>query len=76
MTHAGDVPPCGGRVTPPPPAALLQVPQPFIDMQHTPELQTEVNGMISFLDESMGNLTTALKATGLWAQTLLVYSPE
>jgi arylsulfatase A-like enzyme len=45
-------------------------------MQHGAELQTEVNGMITFLDESMGNLTAALKRTGLWANLLLVYSPD
>jgi hypothetical protein len=36
----------------------------------------KVNGMISFLDDSVGNVTAALKATGLWANTLLVYSPD
>jgi arylsulfatase A-like enzyme len=54
----------------------LQVPQPFVDMQRGPELRTEVNGMVTFLDESMGNLTAALKRTGLWANLLLVYSPD
>ena len=32
--------------------------------------------MITFLDDSVGNVTAALKATGLWANTLLVYSPD
>ena len=32
--------------------------------------------MITFLDESMGNLTAALKRTGLWSNLLLVYSPD
>lgn len=45
-------------------------------MQHKPELRTEVNGMITFLDESMGNLTAVLRRTGLWDNLLLVYSPD
>jgi hypothetical protein len=41
-----------------------------------PFLSYQVNGMITFLDDSVGNVTAALKATGLWANTLLVYSPD
>ena len=48
------------------------MPQQYIDMQHQPDLRTEVNGMITFLDESMGNLTAALKRAGLWSNLLLV----
>eukprot|EP01045_Picozoa_sp_COSAG04_P006222 COSAG04_NODE_302_length_17393_cov_6.251417_11_plen_77_part_00 len=52
-----------------------QVPRNYIAMQHNKSLQTEVNGMITFLDDSVGNVSAALKGTGLWDQTLLVYSP-
>jgi hypothetical protein len=48
------------------------VPQQFIDMQHSPELRTTVNGMITFLDQSLGNLSAVLKREEMWANTLLV----
>merc|ERR1719199_984936 len=32
--------------------------------------------MITFLDESVGNITDALKRKGMWDNTLLVYSPD
>mgnify|MGYP003772727393 CR=1 FL=1 len=49
-----------------------QVPRNYIAMQHNKSLQTEVNGMITFLDDSVGNVSAALKITGLREKTLLV----
>eukprot|EP01065_Artemidia_motanka_P003145 TRINITY_DN1149_c0_g1_i1.p1 TRINITY_DN1149_c0_g1~~TRINITY_DN1149_c0_g1_i1.p1 ORF type:complete len:513 (+),score=194.27 TRINITY_DN1149_c0_g1_i1:77-1615(+) len=53
----------------------LQVPQSYID-RYDGALRTTINGMATFLDESVGNVTAALKASGLWPDTLLVYSPD
>ena len=33
-------------------------------------------GMSSFMDAAMGNLTAALKSTGLWDNTLVVFTAE
>lgn len=49
----------------------LQVPHEFVQKYPT-ELQTTINGMTTFLDESVGNVTRALKSTGLWDNTLVV----
>ena len=41
-----------------------------------PKLNT-FNGMISVVDEAVGNLTRALKARpGTWAKTLLIYTHD
>ena len=53
----------------------LQVPQAFIDRYPVGRRST-INGMASFLDESVGNVTAALKSSGMWASTLLVYSAD
>ena len=34
------------------------------------------SGMVSAVDESVGNITAALKARGMWGDTLLVYTHE
>ena len=54
---------------------LLQAPQQYIDQQ--PEgMNSERRtfaGMVGALDEAVGNVTSALKAKGLWNNTLLVW---
>lgn len=57
----------------------LQVPQAFIDRYPAAMRQGSagtMNGMATFLDESVGNISAALKATGMWANTLVVYSAD
>lgn len=53
----------------------LQVPKEYVE-RYPKEDQSTINGMAAFLDDSMGNITAALKRTGLWQNTLLVYSPD
>ena len=58
--------------------APLQVPESYMekypeDMYYDRRI---MNGMSSFWDESLGNITAALKATGLWSNTLLVVSGD
>lgn len=54
----------------------LQVPQEYIERYSTKALQITINGMTTFLDESVGNVTRALKSAGMWERTLLVYSAD
>ena len=42
----------------------LQVPSAYMQRYKTPEMQTDVNGMITFLDESIGNITKVVKSEG------------
>ena len=42
----------------------------------TPGMQTDVNGMITFLDESIGNITNVIKSEGLWDNMLIVFSAD
>lgn len=53
----------------------LQVPVEYTN-RYSGKNRTTINGMVSFLDESLGNVTAALKRRGLWEDTLLVYSPD
>eukprot|EP00041_Stephanoeca_diplocostata_P018397 m.384793 g.384793 ORF g.384793 m.384793 type:complete len:419 (-) comp21000_c0_seq2:1029-2285(-) len=53
----------------------LEVPQSYVDV-YPKNLRTTINGMATFLDESVGNLTQALKQKGLWDNLLLVYSAD
>jgi hypothetical protein len=57
--------------------APWQVPEEYCD----PAITTTRNkqamfGMIRFMDEAVGNVTTAMKALGLWNNTLLVFSAD
>lgn len=58
--------------------APLQVPQKYEDMY--PHIQDSDRrtfaGMMSAVDEGIGNLTTALKQKGLWDNTILVFSTD
>ena len=54
----------------------LEVPKSYVDQYATKALQLTINGMTTFLDESVGNVTAALKSTGMWNTTLLVYSAD
>ena len=38
--------------------------------------QNTFNGMVSVVDEAVGNLTAALKARGVWSNTLVVYTHD
>jgi len=44
--------------------------------QRTPALQTPINGMTTFVDESVHNVTGALRARGMWPTSLIVFSGD
>lgn len=54
----------------------LQVPSAYMQRYKTPEMQTDVNGMITFLDESIGNITKVVKSEGMWDNMLIVFSAD
>eukprot|EP00039_Didymoeca_costata_P024936 m.11904 g.11904 ORF g.11904 m.11904 type:complete len:523 (+) comp4552_c0_seq1:170-1738(+) len=54
----------------------LQVPESYIKRYSNASLQTTVNGMVTFLDESIGNVTAVLRQQGLWDNTLIVFSAD
>jgi len=54
----------------------LQVPQSYIDRQKTKNTKQAINGMTTFLDEAVGNMTKVLKSKGLYENTLLVFSAD
>jgi len=54
----------------------LQVPAQYIHKQKTKALQLAVNGMTTFLDEAVGNMTALLKARDMYENTLLVFSAD
>ena len=54
----------------------LQVPAEYVARQKTAALRTAVNGMTTFLDEAMANVTGALRDAGMWERTLLVFSGD
>jgi arylsulfatase I/J len=54
----------------------LQVPPSYVARQRTTALRTMINGMTTFLDDAIGNVTAALKAKGMWDDTLLVFSGD
>ncbi len=54
----------------------LQVPDAYTARYADGPLRTTVNGMTSFLDEAVGNLTAALRARALYENALIVYSPD
>jgi len=55
-----------------------QVPERFKQMySHVePERKQIIYGMSSFVDEGLGNLTQALKAKGMWDNTLILFSAD
>ena len=53
----------------------LEVPPEYIQ-RYDPPLNSTINGMTSFLDDSVGNLTESLRRAGLWENTLIVYTPD
>lgn len=52
------------------------MPHEFIARYPEGPLRTTVNGMSAFLDDCMYNLTSALRAKGMWQHTLLVFSGD
>lgn len=59
--------------------APIEAPQRFLDLypQHKDDKTRQTfSGMVSVVDESVANVTRALKATGAWARTLLVWSTD
>eukprot|EP01084_Bolivina_argentea_P000011 19_1 len=55
--------------------APLEVPQKYIN-QYPKNMQTEYNGMTSFIDDALKNITQKLNETGLYDNTLIVYSSD
>eukprot|EP00927_Polykrikos_kofoidii_P049291 TRINITY_DN43369_c0_g1_i1.p1 TRINITY_DN43369_c0_g1~~TRINITY_DN43369_c0_g1_i1.p1 ORF type:complete len:569 (+),score=63.47 TRINITY_DN43369_c0_g1_i1:90-1796(+) len=55
--------------------APLQVPQEYVD-RYTGDARTTINGMSSFLDESIGLVVKALRNRGMWKNTLLVFCAD
>ena len=58
--------------------APLQVPESYMDKYPADQYWDRriMNGMSSFWDEALGNITAALKSKGLWANTLHVMSGD
>lgn len=58
--------------------ALDQAPQRFIDPYEWVEDvgRRNLSGMVAALDESVGNVTAALKRAGMWEDTLFVFSTD
>jgi arylsulfatase A-like enzyme len=61
----------------------LQVPQHFLDkfafMEETdkPTHNRQIyHAMVNFADEAVGNVTTAMKAKGLWDELIVVFSTD
>ena len=55
-----------------------EVPQEYIDQFNSSwyQLQRQVAGMSLFEDGVLGNVTKALKANGMWENTLLIISSD
>eukprot|EP00058_Branchiostoma_floridae_P019574 XP_002605064.1 hypothetical protein BRAFLDRAFT_124136 [Branchiostoma floridae] len=56
----------------------LQVPQRFEDMYASvqDENRRKLLGMVSALDEAVGNVTMAMKKAGLWDNTLVIFTTD
>jgi arylsulfatase I/J len=54
----------------------LQVPEIYVQQQRTKALQTKINGMTTFMDEAIGNVTDKLKERGMWNNTLIIFSGD
>eukprot|EP01084_Bolivina_argentea_P010611 19768_1 len=55
--------------------APLEVPAKYINL-YPSNMQTPYNGMTSFIDDSINNITKILNKTGLYENTLIVYSSD
>ncbi|XP_078659954.1 arylsulfatase B-like isoform X1 [Branchiostoma floridae x Branchiostoma belcheri] len=58
--------------------APLEVPKRFEDMYANVEDENrrKLLGMVSALDEAVGNVTMAMKKTGLWDNTLVIFTTD
>jgi len=55
----------------------VEAPQRFIDMYDSDDSRKNTfMGMVSVVDETMQNITAALKARGMWENTLLIWSTD
>lgn len=58
--------------------AVDQAPLPYIEPYAwvADEGRRNLSGMVAVLDESVGNVTAALKAAGMWEDTLFIFSTD
>jgi arylsulfatase A-like enzyme len=59
--------------------APQEVPKQYSDLYPSPKYSPDyaiMNGMASIADEAFGNVTAALKAKGMWENTLIAYTSD
>ncbi|KAK7231142.1 sulfuric ester hydrolase [Aureococcus anophagefferens] len=54
----------------------LEVPPEYVARYANETLRTTINGMAAFLDDSVGNVTQALKKQNMYDSSLIVYTPD
>lgn len=65
---------CAGFL--PPVKEPLEVPDSYLNKSISNSVKQTYFGMATFMDESIGNITKALKAKGMWENTLVVWSAD
>ena len=57
--------------------APIEAPQRFVDLySFANPKENNFNAQVSFVDETVKNLTLALKANGMWNNTLFVWTTD